>query len=164
MDATPPATGWDCRRPRSWMPIGPRRPANRGYRYCAGRPDCRSPSLVAWAARQRSKPRCSDEVVGPEPEARPSDCRPCDSASEFVPTRSPRVQRREPSQAIVAPERPLAMVRPQPFFNLRTGDSPPVAAGDIFPRGGSARRARGGRGRSQWIPDEGLLHRPFTIA
>ena len=145
------------------MHLSPRRPANRGSRYGTGRPDCRSPSLVAWAAWQRSNPRPSVGVVGPDPELEVRDRRPCGSVSEFVPTGSPRVQRREPSPGIVALGRPLALVGPQPF-NLRPGDSPPVAAGDVFPRGVSARRARGGRGRGQWVSDEGLLRRPFTIA
>ena len=164
MDAAPPATGWDCRYPKLWVLTGPRRPANRNFRHGAGCPDCRSPSLVAWGARQRSNPRPSDEVVGPEPKVRGIDRRPRGPVSEPVPIRSPEVHRRGPSPGTSALERPVAVVRPQPLFNHRPKDSPPTSAGDVPVRGGFARRARCGRGRDQWASDERPLRRPFSVA
>ena len=123
MNAAPPATGWDCRYPRPWVPTGLRRP-----------------------------------------EVRDNDRRPRGPVSEPVPIRSPQVHRRGSSRGTSALERPVAVVRPQPLFNHRPKDSPPVSAGDVPVRGGFARRARCGRGRGQWASDERPLRRPFSVA
>ena len=151
-------TGWDCRCPRPRVGMG-------GPRRGSSRRDYRSPNLREWTARKQANPLSPNEVIGPEP-ASEEDEYPIPSPRRCSPpARGFRLDRRGCSfLETVRRGRPLAAVSPRSTFDWGLESPTPAAEGPTFPRGGTARRSRGGRGRGFPPPDEGSLRRPNSEA
>ena len=141
MNVTPYTTGWDYRCPRPGVAVGHGRPINRGPWRSAVHRDSRSPGLLAWAARQRANPRPPTEVVRPEPDSRGYDHQP----------RNPGAPRYTSIESVNQPPRSSSRGgQGQAHMQVKSVEDPSLTAADtIFPRGGTARRARGGRGRGR---------------